>query len=526
MKHFGIFSGIGSGLVVLLVFVGSAAATTLTSPTGTTVTPTIKAESEGHLSLHNSIWTISCASAFEGNVASHGKEVPVSVSLTAFSITNCTDSWVFDVVAQGTMTIHWTSSYSGTVTSTGMTLVGTRSGISCYYQTQNTHIGTITGGTPATLHLEGLIPRHGGSSTCGGSTVALTGSYKVASPTSLFVDEGETSHPSSGTTITSPTGTIATPSIKAEGEGHVVLHNDIADIECASTLEGKVESHGGGAAASGKLSEVSFTSCTNNWVVDLVSKGEVAVDWSSGYNGTVRSSGMTITATRFGVSCNYQTENTHIGTITGGTPATLHLAGSLPRHGGSFLCGGAIASWTGTYKVTSPSSLYVDKVAAAITSPTGTVATLTVKAESEGHVTIDHPIAGIQCKWALEGTVESHAGNAVIPLASLTTSSCTDSWHTTTVSSGSIEIIPTSGYNGTVIWDGGTVEMTRLGTTCRYKTEDTHLGTITGGSPATIHIKGSIPFHSGSSFCGEEAHPLTGSLKVSSPGSLYVDKVS
>lgn len=525
MKGRGIISSLGLGIAIVLVVASSAAATSLTSPTGTTVTPTIKAESEGHVVLHNSIWSIECTATVEGSVQSHGLGVTAEGAISALSFSNCTNDWVVDVVNAGSLSVHWTSGYNGTLTSSGMTIVATRLGLSCGYMTTNTHIGTITGGAPATLHLEAILPRHSGSFYCGGATSPLTGSFKVTSPSSLLVDNGETSHPppSLGTNITSPTGTTATPTIKAESEGHVELHNAIVNIKCASLLEGSIESHGPEAPASGKLSTVSFTGCTDDWVVDMVSKGSLAIDWTSGYDGTVKSSGLTFTATRFGISCSYKTENTQIGTLTGGAPATLHFKGTIMRHGGSFLCGGSSSPVTGSYKVASPSALFVDGADPIVTSPTGTVATPTIKAESEGHLTIDHPIASIQCKWALEGTVESHLESVALPLSSVTTSSCTDSWHATTVSPGRLEIASIGGYDGTVVWDGGTVEMTRLGTTCRYKTEDSHLGTITGGSPATIDIEGDIPFHSGSPLCGEEAYPLTGSLKVNSPSSLYFD---
>ena len=166
----------------------------------------------------------------------------------------------------------------------------------------------------------------------------------------------------SATKVTSPTGTVATPTLKSEAEGHAVLHNPIAKIECGSSVEGKVESHGGnGVPAAGKISSLSFTNCTNDWHVTVVSPGSLSVNWTSGYNGDVFSSGATVEATRFGVSCRYATSNTTIGTATGGSPATLDISASIPFHSGSFLCGSGATVWTGAYKVTSPTSLYLDK---------------------------------------------------------------------------------------------------------------------------------------------------------------------
>jgi hypothetical protein len=237
--------------------------------------------------------------------------------------------------------------------------------------------------------------------------------------------------------------------------------------------------------------------------------------------------GATLEATWSGITCRFKTPETAIGTLTGGSPSTIDLEGSLSFHSGSIFCTESPFALTGSYKVTSPSSLYVDEdPGTTITSPTGTVATPTIKAESEGHIGIDHPLATFQCQAAFEGTVTSHKTEkaATVPLTSVTTTSCTDSWHATTIAAGKLEIAWTSGYNGKVTWSGGTIEMTRLGTTCRYKTENTAIGTITGGSPATIDVEGKLPFHSGSPLCGTEAYPLTGSYKVASPSSLFVDK--
>jgi hypothetical protein len=164
----------------------------------------------------------------------------------------------------------------------------------------------------------------------------------------------------SATTVTTTTGgSAATPTIHAENEnGHVTLVNNIAAIECSSTVEGKVESHGAGATASGKLTWLLFTACTNSWHVTNTNTGSLEVHWTSGHNGTLTSSGALVTATRFGVICNYETNNTSIGTVTGGSPATLHIEASIPLAAGSSgLCGTGNAKWSGAYVTTS--ALYV-----------------------------------------------------------------------------------------------------------------------------------------------------------------------
>lgn len=179
----------------------------------------------------------------------------------------------------------------------------------------------------------------------------------------------------SATTVTSPTGTTyGTGSkfpIHATSEGHAILHNPIAKIECPSTVTGNLsknpgETHAGGTttAATGPITALSFEPCTNSWHVTVDVNGylEVLSDGKAGtYDGTVYSEGTTVKSTRFGIECFYSTgETTKIGTLIGGTPAKMVIEASIPLHGGSGLCGSGATVWTGTYKVTTPGSLFVD----------------------------------------------------------------------------------------------------------------------------------------------------------------------
>ena len=161
------------------------------------------------------------------------------------------------------------------------------------------------------------------------------------------------------TTVTSPTGTTITGNKEGKSEGHVILHNPIAKIECASELNGPIESHGEGVTAAGKVTTLSFTGCTNNWHVTTVTGGTLEAHYIGGYNATITSTGATIESTRFGTVCRYKTENTHFGTATGGNPATLHIEASIPFHSGSALCGTKASGLTGTY--VGGGSAYYDK---------------------------------------------------------------------------------------------------------------------------------------------------------------------
>jgi hypothetical protein len=164
----------------------------------------------------------------------------------------------------------------------------------------------------------------------------------------------------SADSVTSPTGTTYTSTIQTAAEGHTVLDNPIAKIECASTTEGKVEGHGAGKEVAGKFSSFTFSNCTDGWHVTITLLGGWVIHWGSGYFGIYRSTGLQIVATRFGVECRYQTSNTNLGTVTGGSPATVDVSASIPFHSGSAFCGSGATAWTGSYKVNTPSSLFVD----------------------------------------------------------------------------------------------------------------------------------------------------------------------
>ena len=171
----------------------------------------------------------------------------------------------------------------------------------------------------------------------------------------------------SATTITSPTGVTYTGEIHAENEnGHVKLENPIAKIECASTLVGHIERHGSGVTAGGKITTLDFTGCTNSWHVTTTLAGELEVHYVSSGVGTVTSKGAKVDTTRLGVTCVYETSDTHVGTltdshITKSTP-TIHVSTEIPINASesSGLCGSGKAKWAGAYTVTTPMELFID----------------------------------------------------------------------------------------------------------------------------------------------------------------------
>jgi hypothetical protein len=163
---------------------------------------------------------------------------------------------------------------------------------------------------------------------------------------------------------TSTGGSAETPTLHlVDDSSHVTFSNVIANISCKSTAEGSISSHGAGSSASGSFSSFAFTGCTNSWhvTVENVNGGFGAfwIDHTSGHNGTFSSMWTRINATRFGITCVYETFLTQLGTLTGGNPATLDIQASIPldAEASSGLCGSGNAAWEGAYITTS--ALYV-----------------------------------------------------------------------------------------------------------------------------------------------------------------------
>ena len=170
--------------------------------------------------------------------------------------------------------------------------------------------------------------------------------------------------PASATVLTTAGGGVYTSTIKAEAVGSVVLKG-VAEIKCGkSVLESTVESHGAEVRTKGKVNSLSFSECGAN-TVSVIKAGTLELQDTSEGNGTLTSSGAEITVLTHNVlgtvDCVYTTSNTEIGTFTGSIATlpenpTMDISGTIPRTGGSGFCG-STGTWTGSYKVTTPSVL-------------------------------------------------------------------------------------------------------------------------------------------------------------------------
>jgi hypothetical protein len=173
--------------------------------------------------------------------------------------------------------------------------------------------------------------------------------------------------PASATVLELAGGEVFTSTIKAEAEGSTILKGPV-EVSCGqSTVEGAVEAHGSeGVPVEGKVSSLTFGECSNT--VSVVDPGSLELEATSDGDGTLKSTGAEITVLLhlpFSITthCVYTTNETEIGTFTGSIttlpePPTMDISGTIPRTGGSGLCG-STGTWTGSYKVTSPEDVVV-----------------------------------------------------------------------------------------------------------------------------------------------------------------------
>jgi hypothetical protein len=122
------------------------------------------------------------------------------------------------------------------------------------------------------------------------------------------------------------------------------------DTCTTSEVKGSTSGSFSAATVGGTVSSLTFKNCTHTTTV--IAPGSLSVAWTSGTNGSVKSSGaeVTVVSTFFGASATCKTgAGTTIGTLTGVSAgdATMDISATIN-------CGIlGNSAWTGTYTVTS-----------------------------------------------------------------------------------------------------------------------------------------------------------------------------
>lgn len=205
MKYIKLLGLLAVAAAALTAFAATASATTITSPTGTVYTGNITAESS-NTSLDGSFVTVSCpASHVEAKVEQHGAGVTVKGKILKLSFGPGCVNGTPTVKTLGSLELHAVNSAgetctagagdtcTGTLTSNGTVVVVHTSVGECGFETNGTHIGTLTP-TPDTKGTAVLdinsskIPRVSGNFLCG-SSATWTGNYTVSTPMELWIDE-------------------------------------------------------------------------------------------------------------------------------------------------------------------------------------------------------------------------------------------------------------------------------------------------------------------------------------------------
>ena len=196
MKQARVVGLLAIAVTALMAFAGSASATILTSPAGTTYTSTIKATST-ETSLDGVFVTVTCAhSAVEGKVERHGASVTAEGKVNSLTFSSC--NYPTTVKKAGSLEIHTqneggAANNNGTLTSTGAeieiaTSVGTCIFTTSIFTPDATDLGRVTGGTTAKFDITAAtIRRTGGNILCGWEG-EWTGSYTINTPDTLLVD--------------------------------------------------------------------------------------------------------------------------------------------------------------------------------------------------------------------------------------------------------------------------------------------------------------------------------------------------
>ena len=333
--------------------------------------------------------------AKSNNEGSATETVKASIEAKNFTWGECstpTGPCTYTTVKGGTLEIHWIEgTHNGTLTSNGLEFTSSCNSIfgsiHCIYEPATEHIGTITGGNPATTDIESTpinIISTGG--LCPSGSI-LDVKYEVTSPKPLYVAGHASEKPPSGGMLCKvegggpPTGT-ACPAGEAYPSGteiHAVLDpetkavlttgSEFTEITCKkSTMLSKTENEGGASeAVKGKVEKLTFEECaTPNGActVTTVKGGTLEVDWKeSTHIGTLTSNAAEVTsscASIFGnIHCIYVTSNEDLGTLTGGNPGTTDIENTpINQLKTSGICPSA-PTLDAKYQSTTPTPLYV-----------------------------------------------------------------------------------------------------------------------------------------------------------------------
>jgi hypothetical protein len=203
VKMLGLVAAVAMALMAFGV--GTASATTLTSPTGTVYKGEIVASVDHSVLLvEEGFGTVTCTTGVvkgKPNAQSDTTTVTGSISTLTFGEprlggteeeSECEGQLAtINVLKRGSLEIHVIGTGpNGTLTSSGAEVTVTKFGIHCIYSTNNTDLGTLTGSTTtkgqATMDINAKLNRVATSPFCA-EHATWEGAYVVTAPSFLNI---------------------------------------------------------------------------------------------------------------------------------------------------------------------------------------------------------------------------------------------------------------------------------------------------------------------------------------------------
>lgn len=554
MKHLKMFgiAVIAAAALTALAAAGSAQATVLcTSPDtpGCTNPHTYTANTEIDFSQKSgasirftsgaTTVTTCTGNTIKGKTTSTSAEA-IKLQIEQLTWTGCGQT--VDTLVLGELSIQQIKgTHSATVKGTGTQWTMTISGVSCTYGFgESTYLGTLTHGEEPTLTFAALAKKLAGGGTCP-AEIGLDDELVVTAPHALYVVGVQGSADQEGILCKSTT----TPCTNAYGKettidtdvtGSAVFESGSSPIATCSggTLKAKTENAGTNQeAVKAPIETLSWSGCSQT--TTTIAKGSLEIRRIAGTeNGTVIGKNTQVTLGILGTSCTYGFgEESDLGTLTGQESPVIDISTEIPKTAGGATCPASV-KWVAEYKLTETAPLYVETIeegalCKSTTTPCGSpyARETAVDADSVSFVLESGETTLATCTGGtIKGNIPTLGGESeafTVYLEELTWTGCVGT--TRTLALGELEVKRIEATeNGTVSAKGTEVTVLVSGSLdCTYGfVESTDLGTLTGGSEATLNVSATATRTAGNILCPKTA-TWTASYKFTKPAPLYLE---
>jgi hypothetical protein len=317
---------------------------------------TLKATQEGNFKLAK--WE-----AFSGLTCQQGSlagELETSTSpkgpLTSLALEKC--SATTKVLKAGSFSVRPAVEHDATIEMTGLELE-VISGTTCIFGGSVSSGITLLGGPVPYIEVDATLNKIGGSGTCPSSTT-WTATYAISSPTPLHLTPLSEPPVLCGVEETScarplTAGTVLWGPLEPKSEFALTPSGSYLGASCSAASAEATLSHAAPPRASN--TELTVSECTHE--VTVLGSGEMTIDWTSEYDGTVTWNDLLISSSS-GVTCIFGGDISSGIQLHGGSTATLEVSTALPKVLGSGSCPSSV-TWHATFELNEPEPLYVSE---------------------------------------------------------------------------------------------------------------------------------------------------------------------